>query len=82
MVYKPVVLVLTATQLEGVSGNNTTRNLRIIIYTCYFQCYKHTHMLLSVFNANSFLPAIVLMRVTDFNNQVRKLYLTMYAMMV
>jgi hypothetical protein len=62
MVDLPVDRVLAATQLEGVSGNNTTRNLCIIFYTCYFLCYQHTHIVivcLFVFNANSFPPAII-----------------------
>jgi hypothetical protein len=63
MVNRPVILVLAATQLEGVIGNNTTRNLCIIIYTSYFLSYQHTHIVIvCFFNANSFLPAMVTMR--------------------
>jgi hypothetical protein len=48
------VQVLAAMQLEGVSGNNTTRNLRFIIYKCYFLCFQHTHIVLVCFYSQFF----------------------------
>ena len=57
------VQVLAATQLEDVSGNNTIRNLRIFIYTAILYLTSILILLLSVSNANSFLPAMVTMHV-------------------
>jgi hypothetical protein len=70
MLILPVFLVLLivlgeldmTTQLERVSGNNTNRNL---LFIAIFYVTSILILLLTVFNANSFLPAMVSMRATD-----------------
>jgi hypothetical protein len=62
MVKTPVIMVLAATQSEGVSGNNTTRNLHIICIHAIFYV-TIILILLLFFNPNSFLPAMVTMHV-------------------
>ena len=58
MVIGPVDMVLTATQLEGVSGNDTTRNSCINFIHAIFYVTSIL-ILFCFFDTNSFLPAMV-----------------------